>query len=118
MVEAELAGAVELAGRPRGPGDGAAERVGELDDRGPDARPDRVHEHVLTGLEPGAGAHRVVGGDEDLGDPAGLDEVEAVGDDRAVARVHHELLGLRAAADDAEDPVADGEGVDPVAERG
>ena len=62
--------------RPCGAGDRAPERLGELDDRGADARPDRVDEHVLAGLQSTAGAHRVVGGHEHLGHAARGDEVE------------------------------------------
>ena len=80
VIEPEPARLVELRLGARGAGDRAAERLGQLDDRGADARSDRVDEHVLARLQPGPGAHRVVRGDEDLRDPAGLDQVQVVGD--------------------------------------
>ena len=61
------------------------------------------------GCEPTAGAHRVVRGDEHLGDAArGRRDRGRSGTGRAVRRGDDHVLGLRAAADDAEHPVAGG----------
>ena len=60
-----------------------------------------MHEHVLAGLEPAARAHCVVRGHEHLGYPARGEEVERVGHRRAVRGGDDDVLGLRAAADDA-----------------
>ena len=90
-----------------GPSDRAAERLRELDDRGTHARSHRMHEHVLALAHPAAGPERVMGRDEHLGDAARLDEVDGFGHSSAVGLVHHECLGLCAAAHDPEDPVAD-----------
>ena len=108
MPSAVAAG--ELGLGARGAGDRAAERLGELHDRGAHAGPDRVDEDVLAGPEPGPGPHRVVRGDEHLGHAAGRHELDRVGDRRTVRRGHDDVLGLGAAAGHAEHAVADRRG--------
>ena len=85
----------------------APNRLRELQRRGADARPDRVHEHPFAGRDARLRDHRVVHGDEHLGHAAHRDEVEVRGDDRAVHGGDRDVLGLRAAARDAEHAVAD-----------
>ena len=59
------------------------------------------------GCEPAAGAHRVVRGDEHLGDAARVDEVEAGRDGRAVRRGTTTYSACAPPPTIAEDPVAD-----------
>ena len=88
MVEAERPALLELVGGAGRPHDDATECVGELHRGGADAGPRGVHEHGLTRRDRGLGDHRVVRGDEHLGHAAGGDEVERLGDARALARRH------------------------------
>ena len=57
-------------------------------------------------------------GDEGLGHAAHRDEIESVRYERAVRGGNRDVLGLRTAADDAEDAVADGGRHDVRAYRG
>ena len=81
--------------------------MGDLDGRRADAAADGVDQHALAGCEPALGQQGVVRGDERLGDRRGLDEVEVRRDRHRHPLVRHDVLGLPAAADDPEDPVAD-----------
>ena len=126
----ELAGGEHRVVEPEGPRTARASRrcgtvpttvhpsgAAELHRGGAHPGPDRVHEHHLARLHRGLGDHRVVGGDEHLGHAARGDEVERVGDRRALRRRHREQLGLAAATGDAEHARADRGLGDAVAER-
>src|SRR6185436_10955737 len=102
VVEAQRARLLELLGGSCRAHDGAAGGVAELHRGGADAGADRVHEQDLTGAQLALREERVVGGDEHLGHAAGGDEVERVGDGRALRRGDGDELGLAAATGDAE----------------
>ena len=76
-VGAELTDGVARVGVAHGRGDVRADRVRELHRRGADAARGAVHEQPLAGPQPGLREDRVVGGREDLGQPAGVRKVDA-----------------------------------------
>ena len=74
VVGAELRDGVAGVGVAHRRGDVRADRMGELDGGRADAAGGAVHEQPLAGAQPGLGEDRVVGGREDLGQPAGVGE--------------------------------------------
>ena len=107
-VETERAATFELVGGARGADDARAQRVCELQRGGADARTDRVHEHPLARARRCAwvtiASCTVTNAS---GTPPIATRSRCCGHDRAVHRRHRDVLGLRAAAGDAEDAIAD-----------
>ena len=89
----------------------------ELDGGGADAARRAVHEQPLAGSQPGLREERVVGGREDLGQPAGVGERDGFGHAHQLALVDDRQLALAAAADDPHHAVALGEARRARAER-
>ena len=90
-------------------GDVRAERVGELDRGGPDPAGGAVDEQPLAGPQLTLREERVVGGREDLRQPAGVRKGDRIGHGHELALVDGRELGLPAAADDAHHAIAFGE---------
>ena len=84
-----------------------ARRQAELDGGRPDAPAGAVDQQRLARDQSGAGEHRVVRGDERLGNRGRLLVREPVGDARHVPLVHGDAVGQTTAADDPEHAVAD-----------
>ena len=102
---------------PDGGRDARAGRLPDLDRGGAHAAGPAVHEQVLARTQRGLGEDRVVGGREDLREPARLGPVERVRDRHRGALVHQRELGLAAAADHRHHAVALGEAARARAER-
>ena len=76
-----------------------------------------MHEHPFARANMGLGDHRVVRGQEGLGDSAHRDEVEQRGHDCTVDGGDGDVVGLCAAARDAEHAITDRERVDLGSDR-
>ena len=99
-ARASLAAVRAVPERPR------RQRARDLHGRRADAAADGVDQHGLAGAEPGLRDHGVPGGDERLGDRRRVGERERIGHARHGVGVRDQLLGVGAAADDAEDAIA------------
>ncbi len=102
---AERTRALELGRRARRAVGARADGPRDLHRRGPHAAADGVHEHCLARREAGLGHDRVVGGDERLRARGAVRERQVVGHPRQCPRGDHDLLGIGAAAGQAEDAV-------------
>ena len=101
------------AGHDPGPGGGAQLDGGRADPAG-----GAVDQQPVAEAEAGLGEQGVVGGGDDLGEPAGLGPAKLVGDRDGRPLVDHGQLGLPAAADHGHDPVARAEAEDAGANGG
>jgi hypothetical protein len=86
-----------------------ASRGRDLDGSGPDSAGAALNQQALTRGQFALAEQRVVGGREDLGDPARRLPADASGHGHQLALVHDRQLGLAAAADDAHHAIAERE---------
>ena len=107
VVQAERAGALELGGGPGRAQHARAQRPGQLDRCGAYSAAGRVDEHAFAGVQVAARHERVVRRDPRFGKRRRLDECEMLRYRQRLTFVHDDVLGVRSAAGDAHDAVAD-----------
>ena len=113
-VGAKLDAAIELRGATGGHEDSSASLTRQLNRRRADAATAAVDEHRLAVLQPSSREERIVGGDEHLGDPTRVDQVDVGRNADDLSGAHRNQFGVPTAFDEEHDAIPLGVRGDPA----